>query len=445
MSGVVERPLVRKASEPIGLSLYRLATRAAAPLVPLLLRERVKRGKEDALRVGERSGFASLARPDGALIWFHAASIGESLSILLLIEGLLEARPDAHVLVTTGTLTSAGLMKDRLPKRAMHQFVPLDHPEYCARFIQHWKPDLAVWVESEFWPNLIVETHQQGTPLALINARLTEKSFKGWQKAPDFIASLLRRFSLILAQDSASAQRLIQLGALNVLQQGNLKHDARALHVDPVEHEALVRTIGTRPVWIATNTHEGEEHLALETHRQLVTRHPDLLTIIIPRHPVRGAAIAEDARQLDLSTARRSLHDVITDATQVYVADTLGELGLFYALCCPVFIGGTFSAMGGHNHFEAARFGCALIAGPSDFNFADSYHHFTREGAMRRVTTPGMLTTAIGELIEHKDRAQQCGETALKLAQCDSGAVERVLADLLSLISASHRMGASHA
>lgn len=445
MSGVIERPLVRKTSEPIGLSLYRLATRAAAPLVPLLLQERVKRGKEDGSRIGERRGYASLPRPDGALIWFHAASIGESLSILLLIEGLLEARADLHVLVTTGTLTSAKLMKDRLPKRAMHQFVPLDHPDYCARFIKHWKPDLAVWVESEFWPNLIVEAHQQGAPLALINARLTEKSFRGWQKAPDFIASLLRRFALILAQDGASAQRLAQLGALNVSQQGNLKHDARALHVDPGEHEALGRIIGKRPVWIATNTHEGEERIALETHRQHVMRHPDLLTIIIPRHPARGAAIAEEARQLDLSTARRSLHEVITGATQVYVADTLGELGLFYALRCPVFIGGTFSAMGGHNHFEAARFGCALVAGPSDFNFADSYHQFAREGAMQRVTTPGMLSAAIGELLEHQDKARQCGDIALKLARCDSGAVERVLADLLSLISVTHRNGVAHA
>lgn len=445
MSGVLERPLVRKTSEPIGLSLYRLATRAAAPLVPLLLRERVKRGKEDAARIGERNGFASRLRPEGALIWFHAASIGESLSILLLIEGLLEARADLHVLVTTGTLTSAKLMQERLPDRAMHQFVPLDHPDYCARFMKHWKPDLAVWVESEFWPNLIVEAHEQAIPLALINARLTEKSFKGWQKAPDFIASLLRRFSLVLAQDGASAQRLTELGALNVLQQGNLKHDARALHVDPRELETLRGTIGQRPVWIATNTHEGEERIALETHRQLVMRYPDLFTIIIPRHPLRGAAIAEEARLLDLSTAQRSLHAPISGATQIYVADTLGELGLFYALGCPVFIGGTFSAMGGHNHFEAARFGCALIAGPSDFNFADSYHQFTREGAMQRVTTPGMLTATVDDLLTNQAKARRNGDIALKLAQSDSGAVERVLADLLSLMPATHHHGAAHA
>lgn len=434
MSGVVDRPLVRKTSEPIGLSLYRLATRAAAPFVPLLLRERLKRGKEDADRLGERIGKSALARPAGLLVWFHAASIGESLSILMLIEGLLDARSDLHILVTTGTLTSAKLMQERLPARAFHQFVPLDHPDYCDRFIAHWHPDLAVWVESEFWPNLIVAAHDRGTPLALINARLTEKSFKGWQKVPDFIASLLRRFALVLAQDGASAERLRKLGALNVLQQGNLKHDARALHVEAGERESFGRAIGSRPVWIATNTHEGEERIALEAHRTLMMRHPDLLTIIIPRHPVRGGAIAEEARQLALSTARRSLQEGIVSTTQIYVADTLGELGLFYSLACPVLIGGTFAPMGGHNHFEAARFGCALLAGPSDFNFAESYLHFIREGAMRRVTSPALLASSIEPLITDHDQRQQSGEIALRLSRRDSGAVERVLADLLSLL-----------
>ncbi|MGB5093527.1 MAG: 3-deoxy-D-manno-octulosonic acid transferase [Parvibaculum sp.] len=434
MSGVVDRSPVRKTPEPISLGLYRLATRAAAPFVPLLLRERLKRGKEDADRLGERIGKSALARPAGLLVWFHAASIGESLSILMLIEGLLDARSDLHILVTTGTLTSAKLMQERLPARAFHQFVPLDHPDYCDRFIAHWHPDLAVWVESEFWPNLIIAAHARGIPLALINARLTEKSFKGWQKVPDFIGSLLRRFSLVLAQDGASAERLRKLGALNVLQKGNLKHDAHPLHVEPEACQAIGRVIGARPVWIATNTHEGEERIALETHRELVMRYPDLLTIIIPRHPVRGAAIAEEARQLALSTARRSLQEGIASTTQVYVADTLGELGLFYSLACPVFIGGTFAPMGGHNHFEAARFGCALLAGPSDFNFAESYHHFIREGAMRQMTSPALLASSIEALLADRDQLQHCGEIALRLSRRDSGTVERVLSDLLSLL-----------
>ncbi|MBI1260683.1 MAG: 3-deoxy-D-manno-octulosonic acid transferase [Rhizobiales bacterium] len=411
----------------------------------MLLRQRLKRGKEDPDRMNERYGLTSVKRPAGRLVWFHAASIGESLSILTLIDRLLAARPEMHVLVTTGTVTSAHLMEKNLPEAALHQFVPLDHPTYCARFLDHWQPDLAVWVESEFWPNLIVSTYERGIPLALINARLTAKSFDGWKRAPRFIASLLHRFSLVLAQDGASAERLSELGAQRVIQDGNLKHDARALEADEQMLAALRQAIGARPLWLATNTHEGEEQMALEVHAAISDIHADLLTIIVPRHPARGDAIAMEARVAGLDVAQRSHEQAITPQTQIYIADTLGELGLFYSLACPVFIGGTFARMGGHNHFEAARFACPLIAGPVDFNFAESYHRFEQHGALRRVTSTGSLAEAVSALISDPVACKAMGETAKKLASVDSGAAERVLVNLLSLLPHTPREASPHA
>lgn len=431
--------------QPFGLGVYRLATRVVAPLVPFLLRQRLKRGKEDPARLNERYGIASLARPEGKLVWFHAASIGESLSILTLIDRLLKARPDMHVLVTTGTVTSAHLMEKNLPDAALHQFVPLDHPNYCARFLDHWQPDLAVWVESEFWPNLIVSTYERGTSLALINARLTAKSFDGWRKAPRFIASLLHRFSLVLAQDGASAERLSELGAQRVIQDGNLKHDARVLDVDAEMLAALRVDIGARPVWLATNTHEGEEKIALEVHATISQQYADPLTIIVPRHPARGDALAMEARAAGLEVAQRSHQQHITAKTQIYIADTLGELGLFYSLACPVFIGGTFARMGGHNHFEAARFACPLIAGPIDFNFAESYHRFELHGALERVTSAATLSQAVLALLADPAARKKMGDKAQRLASVDSGAADRVLVNLLSLLPHAARETPPHA
>lgn len=421
----------------LGLFCYRAMTRAISPLVPLLLRRREARGKEDKTRLTERFGVATRERPQGPLVWLHGASVGESLSVLPLVSRLLDAVPGLHVLVTTGTVTSAKLMAERLPDGAMHQFVPLDHPDYCARFLDHWKPDLAVWIESEFWPSLIAAADKRGVPLALINARITARSAHNWRHAPAFIANLLSRFRLIMAQDRASATRLTELGAAGVLEPGNLKHDAAPLSVDEAELVRFAAMTGDRPVWIATNTHEGEERISANTHLALAASHPGLLTIIVPRHPARGAAIAEELASLGLSVARRATGDTITPATQIYLADTLGELGLFYSLGEIVFVGGTFDNTGGHNPFEPARFGCALLAGPADFNFAEAFPAFEKASAMERVADPDALAAAVGRLLGSENERKRMGAAAKRLASEDSGATERTLDALLALLPAS--------
>ena len=436
--------MTAKAPSP-GLFLYRTMTRAVAPLVPLLLRRREARGKEDPARLSERFGIASRARAGGPLVWLHGASVGESLSILPLVSRLLAATPGLHVLVTTGTVTSATLMAERLPAGAFHQYVPLDHPDYCARFLDYWRPDLAVWIESEFWPNLIMAAHGRGIPLALVNARITARSAHNWRHAPAFIAGLLSRFSLIMAQDRASAARLRELGAEQVLEPGNLKHDAPMLARDEAELARLETAIGVRTVWIATNTHEGEERMAGEVHAALAEAHPGLLTIIVPRHPARGSAIATELAAMGLSVARRSAGEAIAPATQVYLADTLGELGLFYSLSDIVFVGGTFDETGGHNPFEAARFGCALLAGPSDFNFAEAFAGFEGAGGMRRVADVAGLAGAVSRLLGDEAERKRMGAAAMRFASEDSRATDRTLAALAALLPAGGEGMAGHA
>jgi len=432
LTGLATRIPVSPERAGFGLAAYRLATRALGPALPLLLALRMRRGKEDAARLAERCGIPSLDRPHGRLVWIHAASVGESLSVLTLIDRLIDA--GLHVLITTGTVTSAHLMAQRLPEGAIHQFIALDHPDYTARFLDYWKPDLAVWVESEFWPNLIVAAHARSIPLALVNARITERSFRGWQRFPRFIAHLLGRFSLLLAQDEASADRLRALGAPTVATPGNLKHDATPLGADETELSALRSSVGMRPLWLATNTHEGEEAVAADVHLRLAATRPDLLTLIVPRHPARGAAIATEIEKRGLKVARRSLHEPIAPETRIYLADTLGELGLFYRLADIAFIGGTLTGTGGHNPFEPARLHCALIAGPSDFNFVEAYAAFAGVGALTRITDAASLAEEVNNLLTDNVERTRRGDAAQRLAGTSSGAADRTAEALLTLL-----------
>ena len=429
----------------LGLTAYRLATRAVGPLVPYLLSQRLKRGKEDEPRLNERQGIAALPRPAGPLIWIHAASVGESLSVLTLIDRLLAARADIHVLVTTGTVTSAHLMAERLPPRAFHQYVPLDHPRYCQRFLTHWKPDLGVWVESEFWPNLITTSDKQGVPLALINARITQKSFEGWQRFPKTIHDLVSRFSLVFAQDQASARRLSALGVTDATTPGNLKHDAAPLTAKSAEVTAMRQAIGLRPTWLATNTHEGEEMLAADVHEALAHRHGGLLTFIVPRHPARGNAIAKELRARGINVTQRSKGEQLKASTQIYLADTLGELGLFYRLTEIVFIGGTMGTLGGHNPFEPARLRSALIAGPSDYNFAEAFASFAEAKAMSRITNANELANTVSLLLNDERERKRRVDAAESVVTSSGHATQIICDGLLALMDQRTAHEAHHA
>src|SRR5579864_3759617 len=309
------------------LALYRGLTGVLAPAIPALLQNRIRRGKEDPGRIGERRGFASLPRPEATLIWIHAASVGESLAVLPLANCLLET-PDRSVLVTTGTVTSAELMQQRLPPRAFHQYVPLDLRGNVIRFLNHWRPDLALFVESELWPNLLLETRRRDIPVVLINARLSAKSFEGWKRAPGLARRMFGSFDLCLAQDEAIARRISALGGRDVRVAGNLKADAPPLPVDESALRTLRDSINGRPVFLAASTHQGEDQSVLAA--AAVIRQSGALTIIVPRHIERGEMLQSLAAAQGFVCTRRQKSEVPESETDIYIADTMGELGLFY-------------------------------------------------------------------------------------------------------------------
>jgi 3-deoxy-D-manno-octulosonic-acid transferase len=396
---------------PLGLALYRAAWSALGFAAAPVLDARAARGKEDPTRRNERLGHASAQRPEGTLIWIHGASVGECLAVLPLVSRLLEP-PSRSVLMTSGTVTSAQLMAERLPPRAFHQYAPVDAPEAVARFLAHWRPEVALFVESELWPNLVMETQARKIPLALVNARLSERSFLGWQRARNTAASLLSSFDLVLAQDRATAERLKKLGARDVRLAGSLKADAAVLPADAAKLAALKRAMGARPIFLAASTHPGEEEQVLDAALMVRARHADMLTIIVPRHPERGAQVEALARARGLNPERRSTSALPKQNTQVYIADTLGELGLFYRLVPFVFLGGSLVKHGGQNPHEPAQLGVALVTGPHTGNFAESFRAILTAQGEGCVHSAEELAALVLKLLKDPTYAARLGAAA---------------------------------
>lgn len=418
-------------SSPPGLLAYRAASFLLAPAVPLLLRQRLLRGKEDPTRLGERLGHPSLPRPDGEIIWIHGASVGECVAALPLIEAL-RGNLNRTILITSGTVTAAAVLASRLPACVLHQFAPLDTPGAVRRFLEYWRPKAALFVDSEIWPNMVIEAHARGVRLALINGRMSERSYQGWQRAPRTARALLSRYDVCLAQDKETAERLRMLGATRVELTGSLKADAAPLPAEPAKLEALSNAIAGRPVLLAAQTHPGEDETILPVHDSLRRDYPDLLTVIVPRHPERGAEIAMLCGTRHV--VRRST-GVLPDAqTAIYVADTIGELGLFYRLAPFAFVGGSLIPHGGQNPLEPARLGCAVLAGPHTANFADAYDAIFHAQGVGRVHSSTEITNLARRLLADPADAKALGALADKGAETLAGAVEKTRAAIEALL-----------
>ncbi len=412
------------------LSLYRTVTTIGWPLIRLYLNRRMANGKEDAKRFGERLGRAGIPRPDGPLVWIHGASVGESLSMLPLIERLRKDKPTWNVLVTTGTISSAALMKERLPEKAMHQYVPVDRYDHVRCFLDHWRPNLVLWAESEFWPNLVSVPAQRKIPMILINGRISANSLRGWRRFPGFIRTLLSGFDLCLGQSAADAERLKSLGAKTARCVGNLKFAALPLPADTQAIEALGKIFAGRPLWLAASTHAGEEQIIGTAHDRLKKQHPGLLSIIVPRHPGRGRDIADKLISLGLSVALRSSKQPVTADTDIYIADTIGELGLFYRLSPIVFIGKSLVPLGGQNPLEAARLECAIITGPYMANFDEISAKLITAGASLQVTDKNSLADAVGRLLSDDAARGQLARAALGVATAEAGVLDAVMSEI---------------
>lgn len=416
------------------LKAYSAATNLMRPAVPLLLNIRELQGKEERRRRGERYGEAGAARPEGQLAWFHAASIGETNAVLPVMDGLAAARPSLNFLLTTGTVTSAGLAQRRLGARAIHQYVPLDAPQYARAFLDHWRPGLAVFTESEIWPNLILETSARGVPLALVNARISSRSFSRWRRHPGMARPLFNRFDVVLAQNELLARRFGELGARSIIVAGNLKIDAPAPEADRNELERLKAALAGRPVWVAASTHVGEERLVAEAHRRLARDLEGVCTIIVPRHPERGTGIAEDLKELGLAVAQRSLGALPDARLDIYVADTLGELGTLYALCPVAFIGGSLVERGGQNPIEAVRHGSAVLMGPHWSNFRDAYRTLLRHGSAIEVRSAEDLALKVALLNRDTRELARMRADAVVAVSSLAGALDRTLEALLAYL-----------
>ncbi len=400
-----------------------------------MLRQRLHRGKELPGRLAERRGIDATPRPSGRLFWLHAASVGETMSILPVLPALADAAPDATILLTTGTVTSARLLdqylKPELAARVLHRFVPLDVPAWVARFLDHWRPDAAGFVESELWPNLLAACRTRGIPVMLINGRMSDRSVAHWRRVPGLARHVTGGLTRVQARSETDANRLRDLGCRCVAAPGDLKLAAPPLPADQTELQRLRDLLAGRPIWLAASTHAGEETLVLAAHRTLAAEHPGLLTIVAPRHPDRGAAIADEAA--GMAVARRSLGEV-PPAEGVWIVDTMGELGLWYRLSRIVFVGRSLIAPGGgQNPLEPARLGCAIAVGPFAGNFTDHVAMLRAAGGLAVVGDTSELTAWVAALLRDPARRRAVGDAAAAALQPHGDLPRRTAAALLEL------------
>lgn len=414
------------------LRLWRRLGFVLAPAARLVLGARLRRGKEDARRGSERLGRSPLARPDEPIAWVHAASVGETMSVITLVERLI-ARGFV-VVMTSGTVASAEIAAARLPNRAIHQYVPVDLAPYVSRFLDHWRPSLAVFVESEIWPVTVLELCERGIPQVLVNARMSERSARRWGHLPSFARSIFGRLALVLAQSEADAERLRGLGARPVFTAGNLKFDGRLLSVDRAELDTLAAQIGDRPRWVAASTHAREEAAAADAHLRLAERFPGLLTIVAPRHPGRRDEILTEFRARGLRVALRSAGERPGPETDVYLCDTIGEMGLVFRLAAVTFLGGSLAPIGGHNPIEPGLVGVAIVHGPNVGNATEIYDGLREADASVMVQDPAELAEAIGRLLADPVEAAAIANRAHAVVERSAGVLDRTLAGLDPLI-----------
>jgi 3-deoxy-D-manno-octulosonic-acid transferase len=410
------------------LSTYRWVGAAAFPIVGAYVAFRASKGKEERGRHGERYGVASVARPTGPLIWVHAASVGETSAVTPLVEAIVDM--GIHVVLTTGTVTSAKMVQERLGERVIHQYVPLDLKPAVDRFLAHWQPDLAIICESEIWPMTILELGTRRVPQVLVNGRLSDRSFANWHKRPSIAEALFENLAHVVAQSEVDGERFRALGARPVTVSGNLKVDTAVPPVNNAELASMHRMIGSRKTWAAISTHQGEEEIVAQVHHMLKARHRDLLTIIVPRHPDRALEIAAEIEKMGMKAALRSRGDQITPDTDIYLGDTIGDMGLYLRLTEIAFVGRSLTAQGGQNPLEPAMLKSAILSGRNVQNFRESYQRLIKNGGAKLVRDKDMLAGAVNYLFNNPAERQVMIEAGLKTVEDMRGSLTRTMTAL---------------
>jgi 3-deoxy-D-manno-octulosonic-acid transferase len=379
-------------------------------------RKRLSVGKEDPLRFTERFAETKISRPDGKLMWLHGASVGEALSILPLLNTLKSRLPDWNFLLTTGTTNSATVLETRLPNFAVHQYIPWDNPYWVKKFFDHWQPDAVVWLESELWPNHLNEIEKRQIPACLINARMRPRSYGRWKRMRSLVRKMLRAFTFILTGAREYMPIFKELGGRHVHYIGSLKFGAQPLPVNGIKAEEIKRQVGNRFPVVFVSTHPNEEELAARVHQQLKLVKPDLLTIIVPRKVGRGQEIFDTLKNKNVSVSLRSKNEALTPQTDIYIADTIGETGLWYSLCPVAVIGGSFINFGGQNPLEGIHFGCAVLYGPSMYNFIDLCAAMQEAKAAQPVAGEEELISALKVLLTSPEKLEDARTASRLLA-----------------------------
>ncbi|APG83629.1 3-deoxy-D-manno-octulosonic-acid transferase [Sinorhizobium americanum CCGM7] len=411
----------------LALSTYRWIGTAIYPFVGPYLALRAAKGKEDPARRRERYGHASAPRPPGPLVWFHAASVGETVAVTPLIKEI--RRSGIAVVLTTGTTTSARVAAERLGKAVIHQYVPLDFKPAVSRFLEYWQPDLAIIAESEIWPMTIVELGRRHIPQVLVNARLSDRTFARWKKRPSLADALFENLALVIAQSDVDAERFRTLGALPVMVSGNLKVDTDAPPHDPQALREYAQQIGSRKTWAAISTFDGEEEAAGVVHQALKPRN-GLLTIVVPRHPERGDAVEAALTAKGLKVARRTRGDRLTPDVDIFLGDTIGEMGLYLRLTEVAFVGRSLFAEGGQNPLEPAMLGCAVLSGGSVQNFRETYQMLAKNGSAKIVRDVEMLAKGVNYLLGNDDMRRSMIDAGLETVQQMRGALTATMKGL---------------
>lgn len=420
--------------------LYKKTMTLGKPAIMAVLKRRLEDGKEDPQRIRERYGQPSLDRPDGPLMWIHVASVGEAQSMLPMARLFLDQTPNGHVLMTSITRTAAELLDGRLPERAFHQYLPVDRPKWVRRFLDHWRPDIVLWAESELWPCMVMELNKRRIPAALLNARMSPRSFAKWSKVRQLAENILSGFAVILTQTQQDYEYYTALGGRSVVVSDNIKYCASPLPYDAHELDALRRAIGSRPCWLYASTHKGEEELALEVHAALCQTWPDLLTIVVPRHPERAAAVESFYQESPVTSCRRTHSRLPRPDTGLFVVDTLGELGLFYRAAPIVCVGRSFSddGGGGHNPLEPALLTCAVLHGPNVQNLQDIYDQMDAAGASISVPQASALAATIARLIAAPDALARQRDAGYLFAGGKSHVLNTVIEEIEPLFLLAH-------
>ena len=419
----------------LGLAAYLAVSSRLEPQARNVLEKRVARGKEDPDRSEERFGRPGMPRPEGTIIWMHAASVGEVISILRVVESIGRLRPEVQFLITTGTLSSARLLQQRMPSRTVHQYLPYDVRSAVEGFLDYWRPSVGVWTESELWPALICETHRRDIPLLFVNARMSNRSYRRWRWIPGFAASLLRRFDTALVQDLETGRYLRRLGLPEnrIEVTGSLKMGAGMLPSDGQAESAFAEAGHGRPVWLAASTHPGEEEIVGGAHSLLQEKIKDMLLIIVPRHPERGEEVGRKLSEMGFRVCRRSIGGLPKDDDQIYVADTLGELGLWYRTAPVSFVGGSMVPSGGHNPYEPAMLESAIIHGPHVSNFLQDFGRFESAGATIRVSSVRELAEAV-TAVQDPLLAKRMTKAALEVCAGGDAIIDKAVAAILARI-----------